>query len=262
MFTDWIKRKNSESVKWISCEEDKINMWNLIENVVNSPEFLSTIMGSLIGGVFTVLMFFLQNNVQKNFLKQQKIDDDGRLEMQNNFQEQLLAIQNEFYRETVEIREKYERKRMLIGYLKEKIDILMSVNNEINNFINNSKNKYEEAVRNFDKKALIEWMEDFEKIHYLLTITLSNIEWKRLNEKADGKTYRELFLEITDCIQSLIENVRGNVNKPKQIDWNEGMRIYSKVDELLRQSRVLLIIEKNKMFDMLDSIDDSKVDII
>ena len=42
-------------------------MWNLIENVVNSPEFLSTIMGSLIGGVFTVLMFFLQNNVQKNF---------------------------------------------------------------------------------------------------------------------------------------------------------------------------------------------------
>ena len=106
MFTDWIKRKNSESVKWISCEEDKINMWNLIENVVNSPEFLSTIMGSLIGGVFTVLMFFLQNNVQKKFLKQQKIDDDGRLEMQNNFQEQLLAIQNEFYRETVEIREK------------------------------------------------------------------------------------------------------------------------------------------------------------
>lgn len=237
-------------------------MWEWIKCVLNSPEFISTIMGSFIGGIVTILMFFLQNNEQKHFLKQQKIDDDERLKIQNNFQEQLLAIQNEFYRETVEIREKYERKRMLIGYLKEKIDILSSINNEINNSINNSKNKYGEVVRNFDKKALIEWIEDFEKIQYLLTVTLSNIEWKRLNEKADGKTYRELFLEITDCIQSLLENVRENANKPKQIDWNEGMRIYSKVDELLRQSRVLLIIEKNKMFDMLDSIDDPKVDII
>lgn len=237
-------------------------MWDWVKYILNSPEFISTIMGSFIGGIVTILMFFLQNNEQKHFLKQQKIDDDERLKMQNNFQEQLLAIQNDFYRETVEIREKYERKRMLIGYLKEKIDILISINNEINNFIDNSKGKYTKAARTLDKNTLREWVADFEKVQYSFSKTVMNIDVKRLNEKVDGKTYEELFSEIMQCVKSLLENVKKYTEKKEKIDLDEGLRIYSQLANLLSQSTWLLIIEKNKMFDMLDSIDDPKVDII
>lgn len=237
-------------------------MWDWIKHVVNSAEFLSAIIGSFIGGVFTILMFFLQNNQQKNFLKQQKIDDDERLKMQNSFQKQLLTIQNEFYRETVEIREKYERKRMLIGYLKEKIDSLISINNEINNIINNSKIKYEEAVRTLDKNTLSEWVSDFEKVQYSFVETVMNIDVKRLNEEVNGKTYEEIFSEIMQCVKSLMANVRKYTEKKEKIDLNEGLKIYSQIAELLQQSTWLLIIEKNKMFDMLESIDSPKVDIV
>ena len=33
-------------------------MWEWIKCVLNSPEFISTIMGSFIGGIVTILMFF------------------------------------------------------------------------------------------------------------------------------------------------------------------------------------------------------------
>ena len=44
-----------------------MQMLDWIKGVMNSPEFLSTITGSVIGGIVTILMFFLQNNKQKNF---------------------------------------------------------------------------------------------------------------------------------------------------------------------------------------------------
>lgn len=103
--------------------------------------------------------------------------------MQNQFQEQLLKIQNEFYQETVEKREKYERERMLIGFLKEKIEILISTNDDISEFTKKSKGKFEQAVKNLDKNALIEWLKDFEEMQDSLVQTVSNIDIKRLYEK-------------------------------------------------------------------------------
>lgn len=229
-----------------------MQMWDWIKGVINSPEFFSTIIGSVIGGAVTILMFFLQNNEQKNFLKQQKIDDQEKLQMQNQFQEQLLKIQNEFYQETVEKREKYERERMLIGFLKEKIEILISTNNDISEFTKKSKGKFEQAVKNLDKNALIEWLKAFEEMQDSLVQTVSNIDIKRLYEKKDGKTYNEMFEEIIKYARLLIGAVRNYVEKGVQIDLNEGLKNYSQIDKLTAQSRVVLIIEKNKIFDRLD----------
>lgn len=227
-------------------------MLDWIKGVMNSPEFLSTITGSVIGGIITILMFFLQNNEQKKFLKQQKTDDEERLQMQNQFQEQLLKIQNEFYQETVEIREKYERERMLIGFLKEKIEILNGANNDVNKFIHESKGIYKQAVENNDKNALKEWTQDFNEMHDSLIETVSNIDLKRLNEKVDGKTYHEMFEEIINHAKLLIGAVRKHLEIGEQIDLQEGLRNYSQIAKLTEQSRLLLIIEKNKIFDMLE----------
>ena len=229
-----------------------MQMLDWIKGVMNSPEFLSTITGSVIGGIVTILMFFLQNNKQKKFLEQQKKDDEEKLKIQNQFQKELLERQNDFYQETVEIREKYERERMLIVFLKEKIEILVSDNNEQYNFTINSKKKYEQAVKNLDKNALVEWVNDFEKMQDSLMEIVSNIDVKRLTEKVDGKTYHELLTEIIQYEKNLIDAAKGYVEKNKHINLDEALKSYAQIVKLINQLSSLLIIEKYKIFDRLD----------
>jgi hypothetical protein len=237
-------------------------MWDLLKNILISSEFISTITGSLIAGAFTVFMFFLQNKEQKKFLEQQKREEEEKLKMQNEFQEKLLKTQNEFYQQTVETREKYERKRMLIGYLKEKIDNSLVINTELNNIIIKSKSKYKEAARTIDINAFIEWQTYIGKIQESIYETSSNIDAKRLNEQVDGKTYQEFLIEVINCLNNLSANARKIIKDKKQTDLDEGLKIYSQIDDLLQQSTLLLIREKNKMLDMLESIDVPKVDTI
>lgn len=229
-----------------------MQMLDWIKGVMNSPEFLSAITGSVIGGIITILMFFLQNNEQKKFLKQQKKDDEEKLKMQNQFQKELLERQNDFYQETVEIKEKYERERMLIGFLKEKIEILVSANNELNNFTINSKEKYEKAVKNFDKNSLVEWVKDFEEMQASLMEIVSNVDLKRLTEKVDGKTFHELLTEIIKYEKNLIEAAKGYVKKNEHIDLDEALENYSQILKLIDQIDSLLIMEKYKIYDRLD----------
>lgn len=61
-----------------------------------------------------------------------------------------------------------------------------------------------------------------------------------------------MFEEIIKCARLLIGAVRNYVEKGVQIDLNEGLKNYSQIDKLTGQSRVVLIIEKNKIFDRLD----------
>lgn len=44
-----------------------MQMLDWIKGVMNSPEFLSTITGSVIGGIVTILMFFCKITSRKNF---------------------------------------------------------------------------------------------------------------------------------------------------------------------------------------------------
>ena len=151
---------------------------------------------------------------------------------------------------------------MLIGYLKEKIDNSLVINTELNNIINKSKSKYKEAARTIDINAFIEWQTYIGKIQDSIYETSSNIDVKRLNEQVDGKTYQEFLIEVINCLNDLSANARKIIKDKKQTDLDEGLKIYSQIDDLLQQSTLLLIREKNKMLDMLESIDVPKVDTI